>query len=588
MAAQVFRFKKPRALARGASFIAVVFWSLNYSSSFAQEATLIYTGSTHATLYPCHCPIEPDGGVARRATLIKQLRNDNPDILLLDSGNFFSSGLLDENTQNTQLDMQRAIVNLRAMELMKYDAVNLGEDEFNFGEKFFGENADKFRLRFISANLKSEKVLPYIIKESAGIKFGIIGLTNNKAKDKIKDIKIIEPKIALKDSVAQLKVEGADIIILLSNLGEEEDAKLINEMSGIDIIIDGQVNSKKGISFKLGKTIVLRPAWQGRRLGKVVLNIQNKKILDYKAEEIRVSEEISDAPEVLAILPRCFSDAECKKTGSIGSCQNVGNSNARCLFREAQKVQLTLVLPKDCLVCDTKPMVNLLKKQFLGLKINYLYYPEKNALKLIKKLDIVGLPVFILDKEVEKAEGFNNLKSSLEARGGLYIVKPEASGVVYFLKRKEIKGRLDIFISLFDKNTFELLKVIDEFNPIIHFLAIKQGNKFDAPNGAPEVEEDLRAVCVQKYYPDVFLRYISCRSKNISSSWWDDCLEGSEIDKIKVCARGNEGVFLLEENSRLNSEIKIMFGPTYLLDNKEIFSSDGVPAKEDLKKIIKR
>jgi hypothetical protein len=474
------------------------------------------------------------------------------------------------------------------MELMKYDAVNLGEDEFNFGEKFFLENADKFKLKFISANLKSGRVLPYILKESSGVKFGIIGLINNKAKDKIKDIKIVNSRVALKDAITQLKVKGADIIILLSNLGEEEDAKLINEISGIDIIIDGQGHSQKGINFKLGNTIFLRPAWQGRRLGKAVLNIRDKKIIDYKAEEIRLSDKISDAPEVLSILPRCFSDNECKKSGSVGSCQDAGNANARCLFREAQKVQLTVVLPKNCSFCDSKPMVGLLKKELGGLKIKYLYYPGKNALNLIKKLDIPGLPVFVLGKEVEKAEGFNNLKARLEAKGEFYIVKPEVSGVAYLLNRKEIKGRLDVFISLFDKSAFELLKVIKEFNPIIHFLVIKQGDKFNAPNGAPEVEEDLRAVCVQKHYPGIFQRYLSCRSANITSSWWDDCLVGADANKVKACARGAEGALLLEENSRLNSEIKIMFGPTYLLDNREIFSSNGAPAKKDLKKTIRK
>ena len=580
--------QKPRLLSRGALFIFVIFWTLNYSSSFAKEVTLIYTGSTHAMLYPCRCPIEADGGVARRATLIKQLRDSNPNILLFDSGNFFSSGLLDENTQNIQLDMQRAIVNLHAMELMKYDAVNLSEDEFNFGEKFFEENADKFKLRFVSANLESERALPYIIKVSSGIKFGIIGLTNNKAKEKIKNIKIIEYKVALKDAIAQLKAKGVDFIILLSNLGEEEDTKLVNEVPGIDIIIDNLGLSKKEISFKLGNTIVLRPTWQGRKLGKVVLNIQDKKIIDYKAEEIRLSEKISDAPEITSILPRCFSDGECKKAGYIGSCQDAGNSGASCLFKEAQKVQLTVLSPKDCPVCNTERVVNVLKNKFPGLKIRYLNYPDRNALNLINKLGISGLPVYILGKDVEKAEGFSNFKVNLEARGDFYIIKPEVGGLSYFLNRKEIRGKLDIFISLYNKNTYELLEVIQEFNPIIHFLVVKQGDKFNALNGTAEVEEDLRAVCVQKYNPDVFLRYISCRAKNISSSWWDDCLEGADINKIKVCARGNEGALLLGDNSSLNSEIKITFGPTYLLDNKLIFRSEVVPSKKDLKKIIRK
>lgn len=114
------------------------FLILNFTlKCYANEVTIIYTGETHAMIYPCSCPIEPDGGVARRAALIEQLRKTNPNVLLLDSGAFFSGGLLDEYTQNTQLDSARSIISLKAMEIMKYDAAAIGDDEFNFGRHFF-------------------------------------------------------------------------------------------------------------------------------------------------------------------------------------------------------------------------------------------------------------------------------------------------------------------------------------------------------------------------------------------------------------------------------------------------------------------
>lgn len=81
----------------------------------AQDLTILYTGSTQAMLYPCHCPKEADGGVARRATLIKELRKENPDVLFLDSGGFFARGLTDEHAQNIELDKARTLVNLKAM-----------------------------------------------------------------------------------------------------------------------------------------------------------------------------------------------------------------------------------------------------------------------------------------------------------------------------------------------------------------------------------------------------------------------------------------------------------------------------------------
>jgi hypothetical protein len=154
--------------------------------------------------------------------------------------------------------------------------------------------------------------------------------------------------------------------------------------------------------------------------------------------------------------------------------------------------------------------------------------------------------------------------------------------------RQNIKGKLDLFISLFGQDIPELLDTVKEFNPTLHFLTIEESGKFGAARGNLEVEENLRSVCVQKYYPKSFWGYLSCRAKNIESSWWEDCLKDMEVTKIKSCARSDEGRILLEENIQLNKELKIMFGPTYLIDNQEIFSSQGVPSREELKKIIKK
>ncbi|MDD5730906.1 MAG: hypothetical protein PHN57_07255, partial [Candidatus Omnitrophica bacterium] len=115
------------------AYFAVCALGLVIPAAYARDITILYSGETHSMLYPCNCPFEPDGGVARRATLAKELRKQNPDSLFLDSGGFFGGGLMDEYTQNTQLDKERTLVNLKAMSLMKYDAVTLGDDELDFG-----------------------------------------------------------------------------------------------------------------------------------------------------------------------------------------------------------------------------------------------------------------------------------------------------------------------------------------------------------------------------------------------------------------------------------------------------------------------
>jgi len=386
----------------------------------------------------------------------------------------------------------------------------------------------------------------------------------------------------------ELKKKNVDIIILLSHLGENDDLKLIEEIKGIDILITGHFRAKEESSGKIGSTLIVRPSWQGRRLGKLSLTLENNKIKDYKVEELRLSDKIQDDPGEFSILPRCFSDNNCKKEGRVGICQDPGTLKSQCSFSKPAQVSLLIIQPKPCRFCDSEKPIKYLKTLFPGLTISYRDYPSLFTNKLIKDFNLKALPVYILGKEVEKEKAFSNLEKNLEAKGNYYILKPEFAGVSYFLERKDLKGRLDLFVSLYDLNMAALLDVIKEFNPVLHFLAAEKDDGFDAAKGNLEVEEYLRCVCVQKYYPKMFFDYVSCRVGNLNSSWWEDCLDKSATQTIKTCARSEEGKRLLRENIKDNKELKIMFGPAYILDNRYIFGIQGVPRKEELKKILGR
>ncbi len=569
--------------------ISIIFFFLALTCpGYGKDITILYSGDTHAMIYPCNCPIEPDGGILRRSTLVKEIRRTTPDALLVDSGSFFAGGLRDGYTQNTELDMRRSLINLKAMELMGYDAVNIGDDEFNFGRGFFEDNIAKTELHFISANVKSGRISPYVIKEINGIKIGIIGLTDLSAKQKADGLKISEPKLALQEAVGELHAKGVKLILLLSHLGESLDLELIQDIEGIDIVVSGNIHLKEEPSSKIGNTIILRPSWQGRRLGRLSLSIADGKISGYKVDEVRLSDAISDDPDIKSILPKCFSDSNCKKEGLLGTCRDPGSMQASCSFNQPQKVNLLVIAPKDCRVCDTERVILALRSYFPGLAPSYLYYPDRRSEKIIKDLGLTFLPAYLLGRGIEKEKSFDNLRGNLILKDKFYVVKAQLSGMSYLLGRKKVKGKLDLALSLYDKNAPELLRTIQEFKPDIHLLATEKGNNFDAFRGNAEIEEYLRAVCVQKYYPRYFFDYITCRSQNINSSWWEDCLSKADAARIRSCARSQEGAGLLRENISLNKELGIMFGPTYIVDNQEIFSTQGVPDKEEFKKILGR
>jgi hypothetical protein len=553
----------------------------------AQEITVLFSGQTHAMLYHCNCPKKPDGGIARRATIVKETRKDNPAILLVDAGRFFSGGLLDEFNQNTQLDMQRTKINLAAMETMGYDAVAVSDEEFNFGQEFLVSAIAATKVPFLSCNSILPGVKPYFIKDISGLKIGVVGVTSLAAVKKAAGVQFIEPKRALAQTLEDLKKQGIDIVVLLSNLSEEESLRLIEEVGRIDVLILAG-GARQETFEQVGSTWLLRAPWQGREMGKAIFTVKDSKIDNAKIESIRLSDEIANNEEISAILPRCFSDINCKQEGMVGECKDGGSLQSQCIFTEATKIPLTVITSKACVTCHPEKVVDSLEKVFAGLEVSYVYYPGAEAKELIRKYQLKGLPAYLFSKEIEQDKDFGTFNKNLIAKEGFYIIKPEASGINYFIERERVKGGFDLFISLYGPQTPALLAAVKEFDPQIHFLAVPQDQGFDAPKGTPEIEDDLRAVCVQKYYPGQFWHYLECRAGNAESSWWDGCLTGCDSEKIKTCAKTEEGKTLLRENISLNKELGIMFGPTYLLENQEVFSSAGVPTKEELKQIIKR
>ena len=106
--------------------------------------TVLYTGNTQSYLEPCGCYPGQAGGIARRATLIDQIRKQEKSVLLVDAGGIF------EGTNS--LDRLRAKANMEAMEAIGYDAILLSSTELQFGDRFLGEIATELQLPFVSTN----------------------------------------------------------------------------------------------------------------------------------------------------------------------------------------------------------------------------------------------------------------------------------------------------------------------------------------------------------------------------------------------------------------------------------------------------
>jgi 2',3'-cyclic-nucleotide 2'-phosphodiesterase (5'-nucleotidase family) len=266
------------------------------AQSQASQLTILYTGQSNAALFPCQCPAEPAGGVSRRATKIKELRKENPDLLLLETGDSFAGGVKDYLSQGETIDKRRTSVYLSSLKLMGYDALNSGENVFNFGNAFLKEMLKKTRLAIIGLN--NPELKPDIIRNINGLKLAVIGFGGYKI-----DCPDCRDADNLKDLIKKLKKDGADFIIVLSDRNLESDFKLIKQVEGINCILNSNVsvNNQKPV-LEVGNTLIGLSFWQARRISRLELDIKDSKIISFKHSEIKLTPDVLNDAKISGIL----------------------------------------------------------------------------------------------------------------------------------------------------------------------------------------------------------------------------------------------------------------------------------------------
>ncbi len=208
--------------------------------------TILYTNDTHSHLQPFDMPAfgKDLGGIARRAAYIRAVRAAQPHVLLLDGGDIF---------QGTPFfSFFKGEADLRAFELCGYDATTLGNHELDEGLPHLVKLYRSSSLPLLCANLREvrtgELVFPsHRVFERAGRTIAVLGVIGSEAWSVTPaNYRVgydwIEPRLALAPLLEQLRPR-ADLVVLLSHSGYEEDQALAAAVPGIDVIIGGHTNT---------------------------------------------------------------------------------------------------------------------------------------------------------------------------------------------------------------------------------------------------------------------------------------------------------------------------------------------------------
>lgn len=225
--------------------------------AYAQKhLEVLHTNDTHS----CIMPLNPNladtavagrGGFLRRVAMIKEERAKNPDLLLIDSGDF-SQG-------SPFYTMFKGDVEVGLMNLMGYDAATIGNHEFDFGLENMARIFKMAKFPVVCANYDftgtcvEGLVKPYVIIKRNGLKIGLFGLSPQLEGlvdlSKCKGVTYLDPVEVGNRVAAELKHDKkCDVVICVSHLGwlrpdEMGDQKLLASSKDIDLVLGGHSHS---------------------------------------------------------------------------------------------------------------------------------------------------------------------------------------------------------------------------------------------------------------------------------------------------------------------------------------------------------
>lgn len=234
---------------------------------------------------------ENSENLARMAQFIQDQKDKNPNVLFLDTGDWFNKG--DLSLLNTRGE---AIVDL--MSACKYDVMIFGNNENSFGIERLVELVDKYSLPVLTANcIWSENVQPatvaqYRILKYNGVTVAVIGTVPNyftyRGDELLKILPIEQSVKNILDKIDQ----SADIIVLMTHEGVWADRTIARALPRVDIIFGGHAHSEfKTLSFdKENQTIIQHSGYFGRSMGEVIIKWDGNKIVDRRVSLIYFSD----------------------------------------------------------------------------------------------------------------------------------------------------------------------------------------------------------------------------------------------------------------------------------------------------------
>src|SRR6201991_687466 len=340
------------------------------------QITILGTTDLHGNINPIdyYTNKADNRGLAKVATLIKRIRKEHSNVLLIDSGDTIQGSPLESfhgRKNNQPIDPMMLVMNS-----LNYDAMTVGHHEYNFGLKVLEKARGEANFPWLSANTydiakQQPHYKPYIVKEVAGVRIGILGLTtpgvpNWDNPPNYAGLEFHEPVSEARKWVPILRdEEKADVVVIAMHMGlgedlrtgevspgqvahENEATSIAKEVPGVDVIFMGHTHREVPSLYINGVLLTQANRW-GSHLARADFYLEKTgsgwRVSAKAARTIPTDEKVEPDPEIVKLVEPYDSETQAWLVRVIGdSPEELTAKQAR--FRDTaildliQRVQL--------------------------------------------------------------------------------------------------------------------------------------------------------------------------------------------------------------------------------------------------------
>ncbi len=320
------------------------------NSAEETHITILGTSDMHANPWGYNYEDDKEttnNGMARLYTYIQQVRAEEPNVVLLDAGDDIQGTIMTDDIYNKKPDSPHPVIT--AMNLMGYDAMTLGNHEFNWGISTMKKILGQANFPVLAANIKDASGnyvtgAGWTILERSGVKIAVIGVDTpdvpiwDGGKEGIEDCTYEAASTAVKQAIKEIGGQ-ADLIVVSAHMGlypefdEEHGAdsaqKILDDNPEVDVLQVAHTHST--VNQKQGNVVIGGVRSSGREIARFDLTLDaNKKVIASSveivdmngvtpSEELRSNPVIAEAHQATRTFISGGSGKDGEKGASLGS-----------------------------------------------------------------------------------------------------------------------------------------------------------------------------------------------------------------------------------------------------------------------------